>query len=609
MRNSLDEAPMRKSAMGIEERPFAEVRRHLLDGVRIVRQHRWAFLLPFTAITSAVFLLSLYYPRTYAASTTLERRNDPIMVDLPQTSGAVSFKYFRSTMERDLTSVAYVGEAIDRLGWTANLPRSADGSWTPEAEHRRSALARTLAGTITIQTTSPSEHVDIIRLSYAGPDPVGGALLLDEVKRTYIRRTVAWIQQFLQSQRDYFVNAVADAAQDLQAAQRVETRLRLENPHVNPQHPESITGRLEQLEIERRELQLRKREQEAELSGLRQMLASLEASPVPGAPLRTPSHPDATRVLDQLTKNESDLEALRTTRGMTDEHPEVQERIQVRQRLEAELARISGLVAPAADAPTAGENQAREESARTVSAWNGEQLRLTVMLATQEAKMRDLSLTIDSNAQAIARLEEAKSSVYERQAEFSDALAAVAKARQRHTELQHTLARVEPAIKAIEQDRLVQFDEGEPARGSPVPVSPKATTIVILALLAGLAAGVVCVVVTEVMDQVYRSPTQVARSLGLPLLETIDLILTSQDRRRLLFRRSALVPIVLLALTAVTCGSGVLAYRSLATPRPTLLGLSRQTQPKKPLELLNRHARPTRVAMTSVEDPEHQVGR
>ncbi len=609
MRISLDEAPMRKNAMGIEERPFAEVRRHLLDGVRIVRQHRWAFVLPFTAITSAVFLLSLYYPRTYAASTTLERRNDPIMVDLPQSSGAVSFKYFRSTMERDLTSVSYVGEAIDRLGWTAYLPRSADGSWTAEAEHQRSALARTLAGTISIQTTSPSEHVDIIRLTYAGPDPVGGALLLDEVKRTYIRRTVAWIQQFLQSQRDYFVSAVADAARDLQAAQRVETRLRLENPHINPQHPESITSRLEQLEIERRELQLRKREQEAELSGLRQMLAALEASPLPGAPLRTKGHPDAVRVLDQLAKNEADLETLRTTRGMTDEHPEVRERLQVRQRLEAELARVSSLGAPAEDASSSPEGQAQGEFARTVPASNGEHLRLTVMLATQEAKMRDLSLTIDSNSTAIARLEQAKSSVYERQAEFSDALAAVAKARQRHNELQHTLARVEPAIKALEQNRLVQFDEGEPARGSLVPMSPKATTIVILALLAGLAAGVVCVVVTEVMDQVYRSPTQVARSLGLPLLETIDLILTSQDRRRLLFRRSAIVPAVLLALVAVTCGSGVLAYRSLAAPRPSSLGPRGQTQAATPVDVSDLHSSPVRMALTSLGSLERLVER
>lgn len=598
---------MRHSVMEREERPFAEVRRHLLDGVRIVRQHRWAFLLPFTAMTTSVFLLSLYYPRTYTASTTLERRNDPIMVDLPQTSGAVSFKYFRSTMERDLTSVAYVGEAIDRLGWTADLPRNADGSWTPEGEQRRNTMARTLAGTIAIQTTSPSEHVDIIRLTYAGPDPVGGARLLDEVKRTYIRRTVAWIHQFLQSQRDYFAQAVTDAAQELQAAQRVETRLRMENPHVNPQHPESITGRLEQLDIERRELQLRKREQEAELSGLRQMLAAMEAVPAPGAPHRAPMNPDAMRVLDQLLKNETELDALRTTRGMTDEHPEVRERLQAHRRLEAELARFSGMQATATNASADGEVSAHGKVAQMARPWNGEHSRLTVQLATQEAKMRDLDITIESNTRAIARLEEAKSSLFERQAEFADALAAVAKARQRHAELQHTLARVEPAIKAIEQDRLVQFEEGEPARGSLVPVSPKGTTIVILALLAGLAAGVVCVVVTEVMDQVYRSPTQVARSLGLPLLETIDLILTSQDRRRLLLRRSALVPVVLLSLAAVTCGSGALAYRSLAKPRPSHLFLPGLAEPATPQASRARYPGPTRMAATKAGNIKHHT--
>ncbi|MBI4719018.1 MAG: hypothetical protein HY763_14525 [Planctomycetes bacterium] len=567
----------RADANGADDgRPFAEIRKNLQDALRIVSLHRWAFFVPCCLVSSGAFILSLYYPRTYTASTVFERRNDPIMVDLPNAAGTASFKYFRSTMERDITSTPNMLDVVDGLGLVSDVPPDSNGEPASAALEKRGALARSLAATVSVSTSSPSEHVDIVRLTYTGPDPRIGAKLLDEVKKTYIRRTMVWIREFLQSQRDYFDRALADAGEVLKAAQREEARLRLESPHVNPEDPGAIPTRLDQLEIERRELLLRRRELEADLAALQQLLFAADTAPPaiysaasPAAPAEWQS-PQTAHLMEQLRKINAEIERLRAARGMTDEHPEMREMIASLRWHESELAqqREADLTLAAPAECQEPDPQGRVIAALTPAggATRSERTRLALQIGTLEAKIKDIDISLQTTELATRQLQTAKTEVYQRLGEFSDAIAGVARARQRYNELAATLARIDPAIKAIEQNRLLQFSEGEPARGSFVPVNPKATTIILLALLSGVAAGALFVVLAEVMDHVYRSSGQVARSLGLPILETIDVIITSRDRRRLLIEQTVVAPLILAGFLSLSAFTGTMAYLSIQRP-------------------------------------------
>jgi capsular polysaccharide biosynthesis protein len=148
-------------------------------------------------------------------------------------------------------------------------------------------------------------------------------------------------------------------------------------------------------------------------------------------------------------------------------------------------------------------------------------------VAAQKAKLKDINISLETNELSTAQLQKAKQGIYQKQEEFAEILGTVAKAKQKHSQLEKTVATIEPAIKAVAQNRLMQFSQGQPARGGSTAISPKATTIVLLALLAGIASGIAFVVLAEVFDHVYRSSGQVARSLGLPMLETIDEIVTA----------------------------------------------------------------------------------
>lgn len=565
-----------------EDRPFADIRRTTHDVLRLLSLRRWSFFVPFCVVTCSAFILSLYYPRTYRATTSFERRNDPVMMNLPMSAGAASYKYFRNTMVRDLTSLDYMGEVVENLGLLDDAERDDQGELTDSGKRRRDALARSFAGTLKVSTTSPSEHIDIIQIVYTGPDPTIGRRLVDGVKRTYIRQTMIWIHDNLTGQRDYFLSELEEVQEEVKQAQRKDTRLRLENPHVDPMNPGAIVLKLEQLERDRKAMVLRKREYKDELSLVEQTLAAIDPRIMSdfekkfgetfAEPATRPTEIASAVVVElasRIHEIDRQVQDLRTTRGMTDFHPQIQAFLRQRAHLEGEFQQYSpeqrhlaanggglGIVPPTTTATSHVSEQA----------WSTERARLLVQVSAQRAKLKEVDITLGTNQNEIEDLRRAKGEIFEKQEAFARVVGDVRMARQKLSKLQATLASIEPAIKAVEQNRLLQFSEGLPARGSSIPISPRSMAVVGLSLFAGLAVGILFVVLAEVFDQVLRSSSQVARMLGLPMLETIDEIVTSVDRRRLFVRKVVISPLVVAAFIGITAMSGSLAYLSLQRP-------------------------------------------
>lgn len=559
---------------GTDERPFADIRKNLDDAWRMLWLHRWMFFIPCCLVASGTFIASLYYPRTYMASTSFERRNDPVMMNLPMSAGAASFKYFRNTMVRDLTSTECLAEAIGELG-LVEVERDAAGHLTEESRHRRDAMARSLAATLSISTKSPSELIDIISITYTGPDPKIGKRLVDQVKATYIRRTMEWIHEFLVSQRDYFKQEAASALEELQQAQRAETLLRLEHPYINPTDPSSIALKLTQLESEHRELVMRRRDAATELARYRELLAQLEAQPEPAKVPTIVEQPvpvvseEAIRLRRRIAEVNDKIDELRRTRGMTDQHPEMIELLASRTSYEQALERegVSAASPTSTNSPLSIPAPAADVHAETEDGQRDtDRTRVAVQIAGLEAKIKDLDISMETNDRETKQLRQAKDELFSKQDQFAQVTGEVGRARQKYNQLEGTVSQIEPAIKAVEQNRLLQFSEGQPAVGGSTPVSPRAVTVILLALVAGIGAGALFVVLAELIDNVFRGSNQVARSLGLPILEAIDEIITAQDRRRRLVRRLVVTPILASFCVGLTGLTGSMAYLSIQQP-------------------------------------------
>lgn len=561
-----------------EDRPLAEVRKNLNEIWRMVSLHRWMFFVPFCMVSSGAFVASLYYPRTYRATTSFERKNDPIMMNVPMSAGAASFKLFRNTIVRDLTSTDYMSEVVEEIGLLHAADRHKDGTLTPAGQRRRTSLARSLGGSLSISTTSPSELIDVIQITYTGPDPTIGKKLVEQAKKTYVRRTMEWIHEFLVKQRDYFRNEAAIAGENLRTAQFAEMKLKLDNPLSAPGDAGQVAARLAQLEGERRGLELRVREYRGELDAHREALAGIgETMPMPkpeGSPTMesygsAPHSAASIELLSQLASLTAKIESLRQDQGMTDQHPTVVEHMRTRDALERRLVRQREI-----DATMKTPEEGLATSVPPINVpltpaareWQRERNQLLVKISAQEQLIRGIGVDLEANAQATERLVDARSQMFDRRDEFDGVTSAVKRSQQRLAQHEETLAGIEPVIKTIEQGRLLQFSEGSPPTGGATPVSPKSASIILLALVAGLAAGVIFVVLAELVDGVFRSSAHVAKSLGLPVLESIDEIVTGSDKRHLLVQRAVVAPLLVACCLGVTGLAGSMAYLSLNQP-------------------------------------------
>ncbi len=562
------------------ERPFAEIRKNVNDALRVLYTHRWSFFLPACVAATIVFTMSLYYPRTYMATTSFERRNDPVMMNLRLREGTGSFELWRSTMAKDLTSLGVMAEVVERLGMTKDLPRNEDGELTAEAVRQRNSIALNLASGIAVTYKGPNEHVDFVTLTYTGADHITGRKVLDEVKKAYIRWTEERIRDLLLDQHAYFSAEAEQAFERLTELRLRETELRIANPLINPENPSQLNTELTQRQIDQQNLELRRREYEAELSRERQLLGAAMASAALSALGGQPGDaagggPDAAgpamsaaaaRLFNEIRRLEGEIAALRSSRGMTDEHPELLALSRKRDWYQGQLDRQ--LESDAADPaePVAVETLASTIIPAPPVRDDAERARIRVTMSAIEQKLKEVDLSMAANARTISELEAAGRNLHAFQEAHGAVREQVRVAEKQYTDLKEQSRQLEPAMRANEAGKLCKFIDQEAARGGVIPVSPKAATVFTLALMVALGTGAIFVLLAEVFDHVYRNSGQVARSLGLPILESIDEIITTNDRRKQVLRRTVLAPLIVALTLTMTAGTAGLAFVSIERP-------------------------------------------
>lgn len=571
--------PIDRESIGDDERPFADLRRAINNALRVLLLHRWAFFVPFCAISSAVFVASLYYPREYSASTSFERQDDPVMFNLPQAEGTGSFMFFRSTLAEDVVSLENMRDVVDRLGLLRDAPPGSDEAVT-ESRKARARLAQSLAKCISVTARSPNDHTDKVTINYVGPDPEIGMRLVDEVKETYIRRIKAEVRERLYRQRDYFSERAKEALEKVNKHQRAETGLLLEHPGVDPKDPTAIASRLNQMRFDHRELERRKRALQADILAERQMLETtkprirqrigeLAANIAEGIVERL--DPGVIQLVGRISALDTEIATLRSTRGMTLEHPEIQDLLVDRSELVAKLEKARAEYATAPPAEATREDAIMKlppgaDSDPSLQLWIVQQNRTRIKLEALRLQLDDVLASMKSNDEMVNQLLDAKQNVFATQEEFTAITSDLAAAKFELGQHREMLAKLQAPIDASEKGHMLQFFEIGPTRGGRRPVSPSSSTILLLSLLAGIAAGVAFAVLAEVLDHVYRSANQVARGLGLPILEAIDEIVTAPDRRRALVRSILVTPASVALGLGTLVISGSMAYLSIERP-------------------------------------------
>jgi hypothetical protein len=131
---------------------------------------------------------------------------------------------------------------------------------------------------------------------------------------------------------------------------------------------------------------------------------------------------------------------------------------------------------------------------------------------------------------------------------------------------QERLDEIEQIIEAESVDQGLGFRVM--MRAGPVtrPVSPQFWTVLMVSLILASGAGVGIVLLCELLDHKYRTVSQVVRSVGVPVLETIGEIVTPAERRQRMVRDVVFKPILATVLAAACVASTWSVHASIENP-------------------------------------------
>ncbi len=561
----------------LEESSFALLRDNVIEALRILVLRRWAFFIPFCVVTCIAALMTHRLPRAYTSSTVIERRDHPVLMNLRQTAATGGFAlFFRPTLARDLTSRNAMTEVVEHSGLIKDLSRDPDGNLTQESRQRCAALGAALAGGIDVRLTQKDDHFDQIQVAYTGSDPVNPPKIVREVRDTYIRNTRQRLTDMLLEGKTYFERVAREHTE--KAARLEEDLLRFQSQHigVDPTDPGSIKLAISNLEHKRSEIESSIERAERETHSRQRLLARYKKTIAriadmnpgsPPAPALTRS-PEATAIENEIRGLQKEIHDLQMERRMTDLHPEIVNRRDQIARLREQLKQqyiADAQMLPANRAVSLDESTA-SSAVDAAFGWTAELDGIQMEIDDRKAEIAEGNKRLESIDDQTADLKALEANVYKYRREYQAKADQVAQERSRVHENMSRVAEIDSILNADESERGMSFTELKPANACTRPSSPHSGTILAMSLLAGLAAGAVCVLLTELFDQRFRTTRQVTRSLGIALLETIDEITTSADRIRAFRRKAFYVPAtvaVLLLAVGLTCAS---AYLSIERP-------------------------------------------
>ncbi|HOW17743.1 MAG TPA: hypothetical protein PLC79_01800 [Phycisphaerae bacterium] len=545
---------------------MSEVATSLPDIVRVAVWRRWYILIAMGVGASVTLASSLYWPREYTARCIIERYDDLSLSSIISANSPFGFATYRLGLPVELQGFEAVKSAIEAVGLSRGLPRDSHDVLTLEGQQRLQQLAEAVAKKIDLAFLQKSDRLDLVEITFRWSDPVVAQRLLAKLKDNYIERTLTQIRQNMEKARDFFDQEEKRYAKELAAAEKELDRIKVE-VGGDPTSPGFLEGELNKLESEKAIALQKKREHDRalrsaqkSLAGINEMLAGGTTQPSASAPVSAPTEGAAmiAGLEQEIRTLEDAIENNATFRKMRPEHPEQESLVRKLERKRAQLAKAKQEWV-ATSAPATG--------IRDYQSLLLEKQRLENHIALLQELIVDVVADIKAIDAQIAERQAKKPDLVEAQQKWRIGTKVYEQALAEHKRWQDWRDQVQRFLSAEVSKRGIQLSTKE----EPQPVlkasSPTFMWVLIIALVVGAGCGATAAVLAEFFDRSFRTSTQVSKSLGIPVLESIDEVVTPQVKWRRFVRRAIVMPAVGVMLLVMVASTASVAYVSLELPQ------------------------------------------
>ncbi len=547
----------------------AEAASSLPEIVRIAAWRRWYFLVPACIACALTLASSLYWPREYTARCKIERLDDLSLSGIVNANSPFGFSTYRLGLPVELYGYDAVREAVEAVGMSRGLPRDAHGEYTPEGRQRLQELAQAVSKKVELAFLQKSDNLDLIEVTFRWSDPVIAQRLLTVLKDNYIEKTKNRILERMKLAYEFFKGEEKRFADRVTAAEKALDETKQE-ARSDPSSPTFLDGDITKFEAEKALLYQKKKEHDTalklarkNLESINEMLSGATSQPTASAPALAAAFDGSREVAlleQELRRLEDDISDQMVVQSKKPEHPEVKALIQKRDRKRAQLERLRKELQATSTAP------AVVGTRRDLPALVVDKQKTETHIALLQEMIADVIADINMVDARIAAWQAEGPKRIALQQRFRSQMKEYDAARLEHRRWEDWRDQVQRFITAEASQRGIQLTTKE----EPQPVlkasSPTFILVIVISLAVGIAVGVGVVVLVEFVDRSYRTATQVARSLGIPILQAIDEIVTPEVKLRRFVRRMVVLPTVTVVLVVTLVGSASLAYLSLEQP-------------------------------------------
>jgi uncharacterized protein involved in exopolysaccharide biosynthesis len=555
---TVPQGPMQTGFGGSDSKP-EDIRATVQSIARVASRRRWLLFFPFCIAATSAFLLSHFLPRTYRAVTKFERRDDPALMKLPASEAAGSFLYFRRTLQEDILGREVMSDVAEKLGLTKNMPRDDSGELSEEGVAQRDALITRLASDVSARFEHQSDHIDMVSLIYEGPDGALMRPLLDTIKKSYTEWVTGKTRDMLHRSRDFFKEEQSTAASEMAAAQRELNSYRLAFPDLNIGDSDAVKRRIAEATRRLEELLRKRREIVVDVGHLRAFLndPTLAASPEDMVAAGLQIEDETVRALRiRIDEVDRQIVLMRDGRGMTEQHPTMVELNAQRSELDRSLRSRLDELAAAAQSGLKRPGMSAVELA---------QKKVEMDLAARQDQLAAVDSDIADIEMGIAKDEARRESFLTASQQFVMGERELSNIRQEHETCAGFVESLDRILGMNANEHGIRFFDPGPATGSLMPVAPTAKTIILMALMCGIVAGIGLTVFAELFNNRFRSIAEVAQSLQMDVLERIGEVTTQEVKKKRWWQQRVFQPAYAVAMLICTMISGYFAYQGIVT--------------------------------------------
>lgn len=535
-----------------DEYSVTDIRHTVGEVLRVIRERRWHFYVPFCVVGALLFAASLFVPRQYTATTVLRRDNDAVLANMMGRSWKEPYTEIKAHMATDLKDEATLLAVLDELDLPIDAARFDDRSLTPAGDAARLRLANEVARGLTVKSQESSAARDVVSLSLSMANPSLASPILATLRDVYLEKSRRRTTEILDDAQRFLESQVESTRAELSNVRGQLTALELQYPGIDPTAVDPNQSELTALGMERVALERQREQLEHHRQALEEARSAKKGDVItaPAALLSSTPNPRRAELVASLGKLRQELTTLRTTKRMTEAHPSV---VQLRSSVEAMEAELA-------------QTPERVELGDDVVAGPVSLDRIEQQLADLDGKLAATRARRETVQRMTAEVESRRADVLGHRDEYH-------RLRQKADRIESELKSWQDNVKPVAQMRTAQhsgrsihFATIRDVEQSSRPTYPAALLVIGICLAVAAATGVVTVLAREFLDHSYRTVKHLSSSLGVPVIESIDLIVTRAQRKRRLAWNMLAMPVLAALLFAALTGAGTAAYLSLEQP-------------------------------------------